>query len=203
MKKRIPFFSALGEARTYLNLAYVIFAFPLSIVYFTLVITGISLSVGLLVIVAGFFIFIGTLLMIQGFRWLDIQLTSVFLGRTIPLEKEEDKEPGFFAFLRRLFGSAATWKGFVHYLLIKFPLDCIIWSISVAFLSLTLDLLLAPVLQQFWWFDDEMISNWLAGFFGDVYVLPFLGIIWGMISLHVVRGLAWVSREVNHVMLSG
>jgi hypothetical protein len=32
--------------------------------------------------------------------------------------------------------------------------------------------------------------------------LPFLGIIWGMISLHVIRGLALVCREINQVFLS-
>ena len=202
MKKRIPFFSALGDAQTYLNIVYILIAFPLSIVYFTLVVTGLSLSVGLLVIVAGFFIFVGTLLMIQGFRWLDIQLTKVFLARTIPVKKQEKRESSFSAFIKRLFGSGSTWKWFVYYLLVKFPLDTIIWSISIAFLALTLDLLLAPALDQFWWFDNEGLSHWLIDFFGDVYVLPFLGIIWGMISLHVIRGLAWVSGEVNEVFLS-
>ena len=202
MKKRIPFFSALGEAQTYLNIVYIFAAFPLSIIYFTLVITGLSLSVGLLVIVAGFFIFIGTLMMIRGFRWLDIQLTRVFLGSTIPLERKEKEKGSFSTFLKQLFGSASTWKGFVHYLVIKFPLDTIIWSISIAFIATTLELLLAPVLYEFWWFEDEHISEWLIEFFGDVYILPFLGIIWGMISLHVIRGLAWVSREINEAMLS-
>lgn len=202
MKKWIPFFSVLGEAQTYLNIVYIFFAFPLSILYFTLVITGLSLSVGLLVIVAGFFIFIGTLLMIRGFRWLDIQLTRVFLGESIPVQKEDKLEKGFSAFIKQLFGSASTWKGFVHYLILKFPLDTIIFCISIAFIATTLELLLAPVLWQFWWFDDEEITRWLIDFFGDVYVLPFLGIIWGMISLHVIRGLAWVSREINQVMLS-
>ncbi len=201
MKKQIPFFSVLGEAQTYLNIIYIFVAFPLSVLYFSLVITGLSLSLGLLVIVAGFFIFIGTLLMIRGFRWLDIQLTRVFLGRSIPVKKETQESGKFSAFMQQLFGSPATWKGLVHYLFIKFPLDTIIWSISISFLAITLELLLAPVLDQFWWFDDEGLNRWLISFFGDVYVLPFLGIIWGMISLHVVRGLAWVSREVNQVLL--
>jgi hypothetical protein len=202
MKKRIPFFSVLGEAQTYLNIAYIFVAFPLSIVFFSISITGLSLSLGLLVIVIGIFIFAGTLLAMQGFRWLDIQLTRVFLGKEIRYSRPTREEQGFFPFIKRLFGSAVTWKSFVHYALIKFPLDTIAWSISISFLAITLDLLLAPVLTEFWWFNDDVISRWLIDFFGDVYVLPFLGIIWGMISLHVVRGLAIVSREVNRVMLS-
>lgn len=201
MKKRIPFFSALGEAQTYLNIVYIFAAFPLSIAYFSLTIIGLSLSIGLLVVVAGFFIFIGTLLMLKGFRWLDVQLTRVFLGLMIPLKKKEIENNGFSVFLNRLFGSASTWKGFVHYLVIKFPFDTIAWTITISFIAVTFELLMAPVLMECWWFDDEMISHWLVDFFGDVYVLPFLGIIWGMISLHVIRGLAWVAREINQAML--
>lgn len=201
MKKRIPFFSVLGEAQTYLNIVYIFVAFPLSILYFSLVITGLSLSVGLLIIVAGFFIFIGTLLMIRGFRRMDIELTRVFLGGSIPLKEADKSEKGFSGFIRQLFGSASTWKSFVHYLVLKFPLDTIFFCITISFIAITLDLLFAPVLWQFWWFDDEEVTRWLINFFGDVYVLPFLGIIWGMISLHVIRGLAWVSREINQVML--
>ena len=200
-KKRIPFFGVLGEKQTYLNLVYILFAFPLSIIYFSLSITGLSLSLGLLIIVAGFFIFIGTLIMMQGFRWLDIQLTRVFLGMTITIEKEEPQEPRFSSFLKRLFGAGSTWKCFIFYLLIKFPMDIIIWSVTIAFIAVTLDLMLAPVFYDEIFYNDDF-TNFLVRFFGDVYVLPFLGIIWGMISLHVIRGLAWVCREINQVFLS-
>ncbi len=200
-KKKIPFFSVLGEKQTYLNLVYILFAFPLSVFYFTLTITGLSLSLGLLILVAGFFIFIGTLIMVQGFRWLDVQLTRVFLGTTIAIEKEESQEPGFSNFIKRLFGDGSTWKSFIYYLLIKFPLDTIIWSVTIAFIAVTLDLLLAPIFYNEFWYNDDF-ADFLVNFFGDVYVLPFLGIIWGMISLHVIGGLAWVCREINQVFLS-
>ena len=199
--KKIPFFSVLGEKQTYLNLVYILFAFPLSVFYFTLTITGLSLSLGLLILVAGFFIFIGTLIMVQGFRWLDVQLTRVFLGTTIAIEKEASQEPGFSNFIKRLFGVGSTWKSFIYYLLIKFPLDTIIWSVTIAFIAVTLDLLLAPIFYNEFWYNDDF-TNFLVSFFGDVYVLPFLGIIWGMISLHVIRGLAWVCCEINQVFLS-
>ncbi len=200
-KKRIPFFSVLGEKETYLNLVYILFAFPLSVIYLTLTITGFSLSIGLLILVAGLFVFIGTLIMTQGFRWLDIQLTRVFLGVTIPIEKKEPQAPGFSNFLNHHLGTGSNWKIFIYYLFIKFPMDAIIWTVTIAFIAITLDLLLAPVFYDDFLFHDDF-TNYLVRFFGDVYVLPFLGIPWGMISLHVIRGLAWVSREINEVFLS-
>ena len=201
VNKRIPFFSILGEKQTYLNLVYILFAFPLSIFYFTLTITGLSLSLGLLILVAGFFIFLGTLIMIQGFRWLDVQLTRVFLETSITIVKKKPKEPGFFNFFKHLFGTGSTWKSFIYYLLIKFPLDTIIWCVTITFIAVTLELLLAPVIYNEFLYKDDF-TNFLVRFFGDIYVLPFLGIIWGMISLHVIRGLAWVCREINQVFLS-
>ncbi len=201
MKKRIPFFSVLGEAQTYLNIVYILIAFPLSIAFFTLVVTGISLSAGLLVIAIGFFIFIGTLLMIRGFRWLDIQLTRTLLGRNIPVEETIATDKTFSAFLKKLFGSPSTWKGFVHYLLIKFPLDTAIWSITISLIATTFYLLSAPILSQFWWFEDDEAARWLLKIFGSIYAFPFLGIIVGMLSLHAFRGFAFISRELNQAML--
>lgn len=199
--KRVPFFSVLGEKQTYLNIVYILFAFPLSIFYFTLTITGFSLSLGLLILVAGFFIFIGTLIMLQGFRWLDVQLTRVFLGKTINIKKQEPKEPGLSNFIKHLFGNGSTWKSLIFYVLIKFPLDTIIWSVTITFMAVTLELLVAPLVSDEFLYNDDFI-NFLVRIFDDVYVLPFLGIIWGLISLHVIRGLAWVCREINEVFLS-
>jgi hypothetical protein len=202
MKKRIPFFSALVETQTYLNIVYILIAFPLSIAFFTILVTGISLSAGLLILAVGFFIFIGTLLALRGFRWLDVQLTRVFLGREIPMKENMISEKKFGDFLRKLFSSPVTWKSLVFYLLIKFPLETILWSITISFIAVTFDLLFAPLMETFWWFSDDEFNSWLIRFFGDVWVLPFLGIIWGMIALHVIRGLAWVAREINTAMLS-
>jgi hypothetical protein len=200
-KKKIPFFSVLGEKETYLNLVYILFAFPLSVIYLTLTITGLSLSIGLLILIAGLFVFIGTLIMTQGFRWLDIQLTRIFLGMIIPIEKKAPPAPGFPNFLKHHLGAGSNWKRFIYYLFIKFPMDAIIWTVAIAFIAVTLHLLMAPVFYNEYIFHDDF-TDYLVRFFGDVYVLPFLGIPWGMISLHVIRGLAWVSREINQVFLA-
>ena len=199
--KRVPFFSVLGEKQTYLNIVYILFAFPLSIFYFTLTITGFSLSLGLLILVAGFFIFIGTLIMLQGFRWLDVQLTRVFLGKPINIKKQEPKEPGLSNFIEHLFGNGSSWKSLIFYVLIRFPLDTIIWSVTITFMAVTLELLVAPLFSDEFLYNDDFI-NFLVMIFDDIYVLPFLGIIWGLISLHVIRGLAWVCREINEAFLS-
>jgi len=186
MKRKIPFFSALAEARTYLSIVYILFAFPLGVIYFSLVVTGICLSVGLIFIVVGFFVFLAMMMMLRGFRWLDVELTRVFLGKTIPALKKPEDTTGFKSLVRRTLGSSLNWKLFVYYLFVKFPMDMVIWTVTISFIAITFNLLLAPVLDPYWWYDDEL-TRWLIDFFDEVYVLPFMGIIWGMISLHVIR----------------
>ncbi len=196
----IPFFGIAARKQTYLNIVYILFALPLSTIYFSLLVAGISLSFGLLIILIGILIFIGILALARVFRFIEIQMTDVFLGLKIPVLEKQPKPKGFGESINKLFSSGVTWKSFIFYLFIKFPLDVILFSISMAFIAVTFDLLLAPALVDYGWFDDELIE-WLLEELKDPYVLPFLGIIWGFISLHVLNGIAWIYKSVNLVFL--
>ncbi len=201
--KKIPFFNVVAEKQTYLNLVYILFAFPLSMIYFSLIIAGLSLSLGLLIILVGVFIFAATLLMVRGFRYLEIQMTEAFLNTRIidrtdrSTSKISSKSGSFF---NRTFGSGATWKSFVYFLFIKFPLDIVVFSISISFIAITLHLLLAPIIIYYDWFESDLLEV-LLDFLEDPYVLPFLGIIWIFISFHVINGLSWIYRLANPVFL--
>ena len=200
--KKIPFFSVVAEKQTYLNLVYILFAFPLSTIYFSLIITGVSLSIGLLIIIVGIFIFAATLLMVRGFRYLEIQMTEVFLDtRIIDPDKAVSWMDGRSgSFFNRTFGSGVTWKAFVYFLFIKFPLDIVIFSISISFIGICLHLLLAPIIIYYDWFESDFLEV-LLDFLEDPYVLPFMGVIWIFITFHVINGLSWIYRLANPVFL--
>ena len=53
------FFGVALRSQTYLNLVYLLLAFPLGVFYFTLLVTGISLGFGLLIVWIGGFILAG------------------------------------------------------------------------------------------------------------------------------------------------
>lgn len=199
MKKR-PFFSIVAEKQVYLDLVYILFAFPLSLVCFCFIATGLSLSIGLLIVVAGLFIFALTLMMVRIFRKLEIHMMRVFLGVRINNGKhgQSAQLPG--SFLHRVFASGSTWKSFVFFLFVKFPIDLVVFSITVSFVALTLQLLLAPAMIGYEWFDSELYDV-LLDYLEDPYILPFMGIILLFISLHVIRGLAWIYRWTNPVFL--
>lgn len=198
--KKIPFFNVVAEKQTYMNLLYILFAFPLSTIYFSLILTGLSLSLGLLIILVGVLIFAATLLMVRVFRLLEIQMTEVFLNTRINISAVPETAGKSGNFFKRTFGSGATWKSFVYFLFIKFPLDIVIFSISISFIGITLHLLLAPIIIYYDWFDSEILEI-LLDFLEDPYVLPFLGLIWIFLSFHVINGLSWIYRLANPVFL--
>jgi len=197
MRKKIPFLSLAGEKQAYLNIVYILFSFPLSILFFCLLVTGLGLSLGFLFLFVGFIIFVGSLIMVRGFRQIEILTTRVFLNHNIPSSPDLKPAKGFWNRVNVLFTSLVTWKAFVFYLFIKLPLDIIIFSVAIGFLSVTLELLLAPILIETYWFHNEIIIDFLIDLVEDPYVLPFLGIIWMFVSLHVINGLSWIYRWVN------
>jgi len=199
--KKIPFFNVVAEKQTYLNLVYILFAFPLSTIYFSLILTGLSLSLGLLIILIGVFLFAATLLMVRGFRYLEIQMTEAFLNTRIHVTTASNTNEKSGSFFNRTFGSGATWKSFVYFLFIKFPLDMVVFTISISFLGITLHLLLAPIIIYYDWFESDILDI-LLDFLEDPYVLPFLGIIWIFLSFHVINGLSWIYRLANPVFLN-
>ena len=198
--KKIPFFNVVAEKQTYLNLVYILFAFPLSTIYFSLIVTGVSLSLGLLIIIVGIFIFAATLLMVRGFRFIEIAMTEAFLSVRIEDRQAKGTTGKSGSFFNRVFGSGATWKSFIYFLFIKFSLDIVVFSISMTFIGITLHLLLAPIIVYYEWFESEPMEI-LLDFLEDPYVLPFLGIIWVFLTLHVTNGLSWIYRLANPVFL--
>lgn len=196
----IPFFGIVAKKQTYLNIVYILFALPFSTLYFSLLIIGLSLSIGLLIILIGFFIFMGTLVLARMFRFIEIQMSGVFLSIKIPFSETQSKPKSFGDSVNKLFSSGTTWKSILFFLFIKFPLDIIIFSVAISFIAITFDLLLAPVIIDYAWFHDEFIE-WLLEDLEDPYILPFFGIVWVFLSLHVVNGLAWIYKVVNPVFL--
>jgi hypothetical protein len=129
-------------------------------------------------------------------------MTEVFLDTRIigPDQAISGKNGRPGSFFNRTFGSGATWKAFLYFLFIKFPLDIVVFSISLCFIGICLHLLLAPIIIYYDWFHSDLLEV-LLDFLEDPYVLPFMGVIWIFITFHVINGLSWIYRLANPVFL--
>ena len=76
-------FHYLIEKQTYLNLAYLLLAFPLGIIYFVFLVTGFSLGFGLIVTFLGIPILLGMLAATWGIAAFERQLANQLLAARI------------------------------------------------------------------------------------------------------------------------
>src|SRR5271154_6650335 len=127
-------FGPATSAQTYLNLAYLLLAFPLGIAYFVFLITGLSLAGGLLIIFVGVPILIGVFLGCLGLGAFERVMARGMLHVSIPPPPTVPRGPGLFAKLKALFADPLTWKSLL-YLILKFPFGIAVFVVLVTSFS--------------------------------------------------------------------
>lgn len=198
------FFSVIAESQTYLNYLYLFLAFPLGLVYFIFLVTGISVGIATLILWVGLLVLLiviaGWWLLVGFERAMAISMLHVDIPpmSTPKTEKAQTSLEKLGAFL----SNPVTWKG-LAFLLIKFPLGIISFSVLVAFTVVTVVLVTSPftyhfVQPEFWIWGGTV---WRIDTLGEAIVGMFFGIIMIFISLHIFNGLAWVSGKIAQYLL--
>jgi hypothetical protein len=99
-----------GQRQTYRILAYLLLGLPMGIVDFVLVVTGLSLGLGLFVTILGIPILVATLLVVQALATMERRLAWWLLEAPMPrlATGYDDTRGMFWARLRRLITSPRT-----------------------------------------------------------------------------------------------
>jgi hypothetical protein len=124
--------SMYAEPQTYLALVWLLLGLPLGILWFTLVVTGLSLGLGLAVTVLGLPVLVATLLLARGIGAIERRLAESLVGAPMPRLARLD-EPGgiFWRRLVSLLARRRTWNE-VAYALVRLPLGVVDFSVAVA-----------------------------------------------------------------------
>lgn len=193
------YFDVIIHGQTWLNLAFLMLTFPLGIIYFVVLITGLSVGLGLiilgvgLVILAAVFMFIWTVTVFE--RQLAISLLSVSIP-TIQLPKTNS--PRIWERIRVYLIDPVTWKSFL-FMLLKFPLGIFSFVMSVTLLATSLGMTFAPIYYQendmdFVFTEIDTIEKAL--------LVSFIGIVLLPAALHILNLIAKAYGEVARVLLS-
>ena len=204
-EKSLGFFRAISNSQTYLNMLYLFFSFPLGLIYFIFIITGISLGLGLFITWFGIPILLGTMYMWIGFGNIERKLSSALLNVKIQyLSPKETKTKSLWGKLKKRITDTSTWKD-LGYLIIKF-LGIFSFIILVTLISVTLSFIAFPFL--YYLTDTGAITlNLCSGAWCSVYNYPVaifigvVGIFMIFISLAVFNGLASLSGLIAREIL--
>ncbi|MBU1049434.1 sensor domain-containing protein [Candidatus Bipolaricaulota bacterium] len=192
------FFGVITNPQSYLNIVYLLLAFPLGTFYFVFLVTGLSLGLGLSITVLG----LPLLALVLGGSWalcrFEQSLASAMLKETFPISSHRPEAKGLWSRIKALFKDRATWTGTL-YLLLKFPLGVAAFTIVVTLISVALALIAAPVLFMY---ADLDLFIWYVDTLPEAFALTLIGVIWLFVSLHLINAMAYGLSRMARALLS-
>jgi len=193
------FFGVIANPQSYLNIVYLLLAFPLGTFYFVFLITGLSLGLGLSITVIGIPLLALVLVVSRGLCRFERGLVAALLNESFPPIARLPQATGLWARLKALLSNRSTWTGTL-YLLLAFPMGTASFTIVVSLISVALTLIGAPIIHAF---ADIDLLIWYVDTLPEAFALTLIGIIWLFLSMHVINGLAFVMGRIARALLGG
>ncbi len=128
------------------DLAYLGAVFASSILGFVVWVTGLSLTVSLLVLVVGIFVWLGTIYVFRATTWIDRRLAGWVRGETVEAVYRRPEHTGVLARIRTVTGDPQTWKD-LGWLVLNSIAG---FAVSLAALTTTA-LVLGYISMPIWW----------------------------------------------------
>ena len=203
------FFGVVVRPRSWLNLLYLALAFPLGLFYFVFLTVFLSVGISLAIIWVGIFILGVTAACWWAFAAFERSLADGLLGTDLtPAPEPWRHADGTWPRIKAHFGSSATWKD-LAFLFVKFPLGLLSFCVVVVLGATSLALATAPFYYRFAYSTDAHgVSHhgldfgiWHVDRLGPALLLVPVGLLLGVVSLHVFNGLAAMWRAVARGLL--
>lgn len=201
-------FGVALRGQTYLNAIYLLMSFPLGLIYFVFLITGISVGVPLVILWIGLAVLLGVFAVWVALIAFERKMAILLLDEDIPpMTRQDLTGKTLWQKFTATLANPVTWKGLL-FLFAKLPLGLISFSVLVTLASLSVGLMAAPF---FYTWAHPVIDLTLNGtIWTPVWVIDTLpealftcvvGIATALVSMHILNGLAWVNAKFARVML--
>ena len=198
------FFGVAADPYTYGSLFYMLLALATGIFYFTWVVTGVSLSAGLLVLIVGIPLLLLFLMSVRLLSLVEGRVVEVLLGERMPrrpLYTQRDKP--WLKRIGEMFTDARTWSA-MAYMLLMLPLGTAYFSLVVTLLGVALGLMAAPLAPLFGVQDYVLHIDGVDLLQGNAWwVLPLFalaGVALLFATLHLARGIGrfhgWLAKHL-------
>jgi hypothetical protein len=189
------------ERRTYLVLLYSLLGLPLGIFYFTFIVTGLSLGLGLLITLVGVPILVLTLLCCRSLAQLERTLTTSLLDAPMPRLASGREEGLLWRRLVSQLRSAETWRE-LAYLLIRFPTGIASFTIAVTVVAAGIEFgFVLPVLVAFVPGAGPDFGSWSVNAVGRALLLVPPGLVLLVLAPTIINALGRVERSLATAFL--
>ena len=194
-------FRPLIRARTWKETLHLLIDLPLGIAWFTVIVTGIALGVGLIPLM-----FIGVLVLLLTLQFVRV-VSEIERARAKALLDADIANPfmpigeikGWWPRIKAVLGDGALWKG-VAYCVLALPVGIITFTVAVTFWSIALGGVTAPI----WATIEAMVGandphGW--AYVGITAASFVAGLIFLVVTPWVIHGLAVMDRGLIRGLL--
>jgi hypothetical protein len=182
------FFGVFAEARTWGAFFYIMLSMFLGIVYFTWVVTGFSVSAGLIILIVGLPILLLFLLSVRGIGLLEGRLVEALLGVRMPRRPQfTRKDIGFWQKIKNILADRYTWTSLI-YMFLQMFLGIIYFSVFISLISVSLWLFFQPIFGLALDIPAFVVDNY--GYYTPGWLLPFSmigGVLLLTATMHLVK----------------
>lgn len=184
------FFGVLADPRAYTSLLYLLLSIATGNLYFIWAVTGMSLSLGLAILIVGIPFTILFLASVRGLSLVEGRLVEAMLGERMPRRPlYADREMPVLERIKAMFLDPRTWST-LFYMVLMLPLGTAYFTFAVTALASSLFVAALPAVQ---YFGEGHGLLW----FGEPFVLPLwslpitlaLGLLMLVLTLHAARGI--------------
>ncbi|GAA0704860.1 sensor domain-containing protein [Dokdonella soli] len=183
------FFGIVADPRAYAALFYMLLSLATGIFYFTWAVTGISLSIGLSILIFGIafaVLFFGT---VRVLSLVEGRIIEVMLGERMPRRPlYSDRDKPLRERVKEMFTDPRTWSTLL-YMLLMLPLGILYFTTAIVGLSVSISLAVSPIVKA--------ITGWgIININDDHYAPPLwatpftlvIGVFLFVALLHLARG---------------
>ena len=183
------------EARTYRVAAYLLLGLGLGVFEFTVLVTGFSLGLGLLVTIVGIPVLVATFLVARALATVERRLARSWLDAPLPRRRLARHETSglFWARLRSLTTTPRTWAE-VAFLMLRLPMAVLDFAFITALIGAILGGFAQPIVVAAG--VDTRIGSWTIDTFPESLIFIPVSFVFLLVGARLVLGWGGLSRRL-------
>lgn len=201
------FFGVIGDPRAYGALMYMLLSLVTGIVYFTFVVTGTALSIGLFITLVGIPLGLLVIGMSRLLAHIEGRIVEGLLGVRMPrrLPPATAADETVWARIKDVLIDIRTWSS-MFYLLLMLPLGIAYFTIAVVGITVPLSLIGGSIAALVTGHSHIQIDEvpWLEHLFNTapgLLLCTAVGLLLFFITLHVAKGIGWLHGRIAELLL--
>ena len=202
------FSGVVAQPDSYRNIAFLLVGLPLGTIWFSVLVTGVSVALSMVVVaLLGVPMLVGLWYVTRACANVERRVANELLGQRLPRRSLNSPHGNIWVRLRSMTRDRDRWRE-LGYLMLRFPIGIATFAAAVTAIATPLLVAYAPIVARY---DDQPFGDWaLSSRMEDIatsspwsWLLMPLGLVLLIASFHLMNAMASVCGRWSNAWLGG